>query len=59
MKINKFFHVAVEVPNLDDALEFYIGLLGLRLVNREKLPEKKLEVAFVAGEGCEIELMCY
>lgn len=59
MKINKFFHVAVEVPDLDKALEFYIDLLGLKLVNREKLPEKKLEVAFVAGEGCEIELMCY
>jgi len=59
MKISKFFHVAIEVPDLDKAIEFYTGLLSLSLINREKLPEKKLEVAFVAGEGCEIELMCY
>ncbi len=59
MRIEKFFHVAVEVPDLDKALEFYTEVLSLGLVNREQLPEKKLEVAFVAGEGCEIELMCY
>ncbi len=59
MKIDRFFHVAIEVPNLDEALRFYTELLGLRLVNSEQLPEKKLEVAFVAGQGCEIELMCF
>ncbi len=59
MRINRFFHVAVEVPDLDKALEFYTGLLSLSLINREQLPEKHLEVAFVAGEGCEIELMCF
>lgn len=59
MNISKFFHVAIEVPNLEKALNFYTRLLNLKLVTREKLPEKKLEVAFVAGENCEIELMCF
>lgn len=59
MMIRKFFHVAIEVPDLDEALNFYIELLDLKLVTREKLPEKNLEVAFVAGDGCEIELMCF
>lgn len=59
MKIRKFFHIAIEVPNLDKAIDFYTKSLDLTLISRHKLADKKLEVAFVGGEGCEIELMCY
>jgi len=59
VKIRKIFHVAVEVPDLNEAIDFYTKILDLTLVSRHKLPEKKLEVAFISGEGCEIELMSY
>jgi len=59
MKINKIFHIAIEVPDLKEAIDFYVEKLGFSLDSIHKLPEKKLEVAFLKGENFEIELMCF
>jgi methylmalonyl-CoA epimerase len=55
--INKINHVAVVVPDIDSALDFWRDALGLRLARVEEVPEQEAEVAFLSlGQG-EIELV--
>ncbi|HOO32631.1 MAG TPA: VOC family protein [Thermotogota bacterium] len=59
MTFNKFHHIGLEVPELETAKAFYIDQLGFTLDFEERLEEKKLKVAFIKGQGCMIELMCF
>jgi methylmalonyl-CoA epimerase len=59
MLLNNFYHIGIEVPDLQEAKKFYMELIGLELDFEERLPEKKLTVAFLKGKGCELELMCF
>lgn len=47
----RFDHVALAVPDLDVALDFWIGRLGCRLVHRERVVAQGVEVAVVES-GC-------
>ena len=59
MLLNNFYHIGIEVPDLEKAKKFYMDLIGLEMDFEERLPEKNLTVAFLKGKGCEIELMCF
>lgn len=54
IKIN---HVAIVVPDLDEALAFWVDALGLPLQRRQESEAEAVEIAFLpAGEG-KIELL--
>ena len=59
MTINQFYHVAIEVPDLEDAIKFYTEIINLEVAAIERLEEKNLRVAFLKGTGCQIEMLCY
>ncbi len=56
-KITKLNHVAVLVPDLDDALDFWRDALGLHFSHIENVPEQKAQVAFLPVGDSEVELV--
>ena len=53
-------HIAIAVPNLEEASRFYQDVLGLHWAGVEALPEQKVRIAmFHAGApgGAQIELL--
>ncbi len=55
--IKNIHHIAVIVPDIDEALEFWCGVLGLKLDRVEKVLAQEAEVAFLPlGQGA-IELV--
>jgi methylmalonyl-CoA epimerase len=50
-------HVAIAVRNLDQALEFYQGVLGLRVGTRADVPEQGVLAALLPLPNGEIELL--
>lgn len=50
-------HVAVVVPNLDDALTFWRDALGLTLQKREHVAVESVDVAFLPLGASQIELL--
>ena len=50
-------HVAFRVTDLDSAIEFYTGALGLKLLNRQVDHENKEAFAFLDLDGYRIELL--
>ena len=52
--INKLFHVCITVPDIDEALEFYLGVLGLESVG--SLRNEKTDGAALGFPGQEIEI---
>jgi lactoylglutathione lyase len=46
----KIAHVSITVKNMDESLNFYCNVLGLKLSSRREIPENKAEIAFVCGE---------
>lgn len=57
VKVKKINHVAIVVKNIDSALEFWQGYLGLTLDHIEDVPSQASKVAFLpVGEG-EVELV--
>ena len=50
-------HVAFRVTDLDSAIEFYTGVLGLTLLNRHVNEEHGEAFAFLDLDGCRIELL--
>ncbi len=48
----RMLHTMLRVGNLDRALEFYTGVLGMRLLRRKDFPEGRFTLAFV-GYGDE------
>jgi methylmalonyl-CoA/ethylmalonyl-CoA epimerase len=55
--IKKISHIAIVVPKLEDALEFWIDTLGLPLSHVEHVPDQDVDVAFMPSGESEIELM--
>ena len=49
-------HVGIAVPDLDEALTFYVGQMGLRLTHREVNPEQLIEEAMLADAGSGVAL---
>jgi methylmalonyl-CoA epimerase len=50
-------HIGVAVPSIDDAVRIYGDKLGFAVVDRLELPDRQLQVAFVAAANTLIELL--
>jgi lactoylglutathione lyase len=50
-------HVAFRVADIDAAIDFYTGSLGLRLLNRQVSREHGEALAFLDLDGCRLELI--
>jgi len=46
-------YTAIQVTDLDRALDFYLNVLGMRLTTRIKVPETNGELAIVKSEGSD------
>jgi methylmalonyl-CoA/ethylmalonyl-CoA epimerase len=57
MTIKKIHHVAVVVPDIDEALSFWQDALGLDLSHVEDLAEQEVRVAFLPAGESEVELV--
>lgn len=53
----KFCWATIMVENMEKSLEFYQEIVGLKL-NRRFEAGPETEIAFLDGEGAEIELIC-
>ncbi|MDX1616605.1 MAG: VOC family protein [Candidatus Promineifilaceae bacterium] len=45
--IKKISHIAIAVSDLDEALEFWVDVLGLPLAHVEHVEEQGVDVAFL------------
>jgi len=56
----RFLHTMLRVRDLEAALDFFVGKLGLREVRRSENPQHKYTLVFLStgaeGDGAEIEL---
>lgn len=57
MNLSRVDHVGIAVKNLDEALEFYEGVLGLKAEGTEVVEEQKVKVAFLPCGDSELELL--
>jgi methylmalonyl-CoA/ethylmalonyl-CoA epimerase len=55
--IKSINHIAVIVPDLEGALSFWEGALGLKLARTESVPSEGVDVAFLPVGGSNVELM--
>ncbi|MFA9422261.1 MAG: methylmalonyl-CoA epimerase [Sedimentibacter sp.] len=55
--VNKVDHIGIAVKNLDDALNFYENVLGLKSSGTEVVEEQKVRVAFLPIGDSEVELL--
>jgi methylmalonyl-CoA/ethylmalonyl-CoA epimerase len=55
--VKRIDHIAVIVDDLQGALAFWQGALGLDLADLEEVPAERSQVAFLPAGGCEIELV--
>jgi hypothetical protein len=55
MKLVKFIlrYTAIEVRNLGRAVDFHTQIMGMKLINRVKVPETNGEFAIVKSEKSE------
>lgn len=56
-KVKRIDHIAVVVPEIQAALQFWQDALGIDLSHLEDLPVEKSKVAFLPTGGSEIELV--
>lgn len=57
MNVNRVDHIGIAVKNLDEALNFYEGVLGLKSSGTEIVEEQKVKVAFLPCGDSELELL--
>ncbi len=55
--VRKVDHIGVAVKNLDEALNFYENILGLKAAGKEVVEEQKVTVAFLPVGDSEVELL--
>lgn len=55
--IKKISHIAIVVPDLDEAMGFWVDALGLPLQHMEHVPDQGVDVAFLPSGESEIELL--
>lgn len=57
MKISHIEHVGIAVSNLDEAIAYYEGVLGLKCYAIEEVAEQKVRTAFFQVGDTKIELL--
>jgi methylmalonyl-CoA epimerase len=57
MTIKRIDHIAIVVPNIEEALTFYQDALGLTLQHTERVDDEDVIVAFLPAGDSEIELV--
>lgn len=55
--VKKIDHIGIAVKDLNEALKFYQGLLGLKVTETEVVEEQKVRVAFLPTGDSEVELL--
>jgi methylmalonyl-CoA/ethylmalonyl-CoA epimerase len=55
--IKKISHIAIVVPDLDQALNFWVDSLGLPLAHVEHVADQGVDVAFLPSGDSEVELL--
>lgn len=55
--VNKIDHIGIAVKNLNDTLNFYENILGLKSAGTETVEEQKVKVAFLPIGDAEVELL--
>jgi|SRR5579863_857568 len=50
-------HLGIAVSSIDEALEFYEGVLGMKVAHRETVAHEKVNVAMLPTEDSRIELL--
>ena len=55
--IKNINHIAIIVPDLEGAIAFWEGALGLKLARTESVPEEGVDVAFLPVGGSNVELL--
>ncbi len=55
--IKNINHIAIIVPDLEGALAFWEGALGLKLARTEAVPAEGVDVAFLPIGGSNVELL--
>jgi methylmalonyl-CoA/ethylmalonyl-CoA epimerase len=55
--IRKVSHIAIAVPNVEEAATFYAEKLGLKMVGREDVAGSKVTVGFIPVGETRIELV--
>ncbi len=53
----KISHIAIVVPDLEEAMEFWVNILGLPLEHVEHVADQEVDVAFLPSGESEIELL--
>lgn len=54
----KLDHIAVEVSNMEKAIEFYVNKLGFGLQSKAVNEEQHEAYCFLESEGTHLELIC-
>lgn len=57
MNVLRVDHIGIAVPNLDEALKFYEGVLGVKSHGVEEVKEQKVKVCFLPCGDSELELL--
>ena len=57
MKPSHIEHIGIAVGNLDNAINFYEKILGLKCYNIEEVPDQKVRTAFFMVGQTKIELL--
>jgi len=57
-----FVHTSIRTSNMDRSIDFYVRLMGLKLLGRREIPQNDAEIAFLQdaeGKGSKLELTFY
>jgi lactoylglutathione lyase len=57
-----FSHASIRTSNMERSIDFYVRLIGLKLVSRREIPQNSAEIAFLQdpeGKGAKLELTFY
>ena len=57
-----FAHTSIRASNMERSIDFYMRLMGLKLLNRHEIKQTNAEIAFLQdaeGKGAKLELTHY
>lgn len=50
-------HIGIAVSNMEESVEYYTNVLGLKLLKIEEVPTQQVKVAFIDAGNVKIELL--